>query len=219
MCYELVSKYGRADVGPWGWSPGVVSLHSSKSLDFRAPSPNPFTMAKDTPTYEQQVWKACEALGPKFLSRQQIKTFLKENFSYNDSAMAKLHLKKALAKFERKGDSYRITKEMRTKAGASAKTAAAKAKASEKTAALKEKNATKKAAGVAKKAALKEKNAAKKKASAEKKAATKAKALEKKASMKAKKAAKKTKAPKKKAVKKPKAVKKTKVTKKTTAKK
>ena len=71
-------------------------------------------------TYEQQVWNACEALGPKFCSRPQIKTFLKENFGFNDSAMAKFHLKKALAKFERKGDSYRITKEMRSKTGASA---------------------------------------------------------------------------------------------------
>ena len=64
-------------------------------------------------TYEEMVTKACATAGNKFMSRVSIKAFLKEHHGYTDSAMAKNDLKKALLKFERKGDSYRISKTMK----------------------------------------------------------------------------------------------------------
>ena len=91
-------------------------------------------------TYEQMVAKACESAGGKFMSRAQIKSFLTANFGYVNSAMAKNALKKALTKFERKGDSFRVSKE-----AAKVKAAAQKAKIAEKKAAAKAKLSAKKA--------------------------------------------------------------------------
>ena len=161
-------------------------------------------------TYEQMVAKACESAGGKFMSRAQIKSFLTANFGYVNSAMAKNALKKALTKFERKGDSFRVSKE-----AAKVKAAAQKAKIAEKKAAAKAKLSAKKALAKEKAAQKKEKLAAKKAALKEKLAAKKAKLAAKKQNIAEKKAAKKAKAlPKKKTAKKAKALPKKKVAKK-----
>ena len=83
-------------------------------------------------TYEQMVEKACETLGGKFMSRAQIKTYLTKNFGYVNSAIAKNALKKALAKFEKKGDSFRVSKAMKEKKAGANKKAAQKAAAEAK---------------------------------------------------------------------------------------
>ena len=149
------------------------------------------------PTYEEMVTKACASAGNKFMSRVSIKAFLKEHHGYTDSAMAKNALKKALLKFERKGDSYRISKAMKEAGQTALKKAAAKAKAAEKKAALAEKAKAQKAALQAKKQAAKEKALAKKAAQKAKAIALKEKLAAKKASLKAKKASKKSVARKK----------------------
>ena len=77
----------------------------------------PFNM-----TYEDMITQACASVGGKFMSRSMIKTYLTKNFGYVDNATSKNHLKKALAKFERKGDSFRVSKAMKQK-GASAEKA------------------------------------------------------------------------------------------------
>jgi len=143
-------------------------------------------------TYEQMVFKACDALcGGKFISRAQIKGFLTSNFGYVDSPMAKNSLKKALSKFEKKGDSFRISKAMKEQGSLKQKKLVQKAKLALKKQASKEKALQKKLALAAKKAAIKEKMAKKKEAVAAKKAAAKAKIASKKAAAKTKKAAKK----------------------------
>ena len=131
-------------------------------------------------TFEQMVTKACETVGNKFMSRSAIKGFLKENFGYSDSAMAKNALKKALAKFEKKGDSFRVSKVQKSAGADAAKKAAAKAKIAEKKRIMAEKAKAKKLAAQVKKAALKEKLAAKKAAAKAKLLAKKEKAAEKK---------------------------------------
>ena len=108
-------------------------------------------------TYEQMVQKACESVGGKFLSRAQIKSFLTANFGYVDSAMAKNALKRALTKFERKGDSFRVSKE-----AAKAKAAAAKVLKAEKKAAMAAKLAAKKTLAKEKAVQKREKIAARK---------------------------------------------------------
>lgn len=158
-------------------------------------------------TYEQMVEKACEALGGKFASRTQIKTYLTKNFGYANSATAKNALKKALTKFEKKGDSFRVSKAMKGRKASAMKKATQKVKLVAKKAVAKEKLAAKKAKLIARKAAAKEKLAKKKEAAKAKKALAAAKKTAKKAASKAKKASKpkKTtkKATKKKAIKKP----------------
>ena len=141
-------------------------------------------------TFEQMVTKACETVGNKFMSRSAIKGFLKENFGYSDSAMAKNALKKALAKFEKKGDSFRVSKAQKSSGVDAAKKAAAKAKLAEKKRIAAEKAKAKKLAAQVKKAAAKEKLAAKKAAKKAALQAKKEKAAAKKAAAKAKKASK-----------------------------
>ena len=75
-------------------------------------------MAAPKMTYTDMVKAACVAIGGKsfggkFSSRNQIKAHLKANFGYTDAGPAKVALKGALKKFEKKGDSYRISKDMR----------------------------------------------------------------------------------------------------------
>ena len=144
-------------------------------------------------TYEDMITQACASMGGKFMSRAMIKTYLTKNFGYVDSAMAKNHLKKALAKFERKGDSFRVSKAMKQKGAVAEKKKLAMEKAAAKKAAQKQKAAAKKAALAAKKQAKKTIVAAKKAAAAAKKKALKEKRAAQKAAKKSKKAAKKTK--------------------------
>ena len=101
------------------------------------------------------------------MSRAMIKTYLTKNFGYVDNNSAKVHLKKALAKFERKGDSFRVSKAMKQKGAAADKAKAQKAKAAEKKRAAAEK---KRAATSAKKEKLAAKKAAAKERVAKKKA-------------------------------------------------
>ena len=143
------------------------------------------------PTYEEMVGKACATVGNKYMSRASIKAFLKEHHGYTDSAMAKNALKKALVKFERKGDSYRVSKDMKLSGKAALKLAAAKVKAAQKKRAIAEKTKAKKLALQAKKQAAKQKALAKKEAMNAKKQALKEKLASKKAAAKAKKALKK----------------------------
>ena len=150
-----------------------------------------------TMTYEQNIITAINSQ-KGWMSRPAIKTYLTANCGFVDTAVNKVHLKKALAKFEKKGDSYKVKKTQRKSNVNKEKIAARKAKAAAKKLALKEKKLAKKAAVAAKKQAAKEKKlakkaavAAKKKAAAEKKASKKAAAKAKKAASKAKKASKK----------------------------
>ena len=126
--------------------------------------------------YVDMVKEACTAIGGKsfggkFASRAEIKKHLATNFGYTDGGSAKVALKGALSKMEKKGDSFRVSKAMR--------------EADKEKAKPKKKKASKK---TKKKAAKKPK---KKKAS--KKKATKKKATKKKAAKKTKKAPKKAK--------------------------
>jgi len=138
-------------------------------------------------TYAEMAQQACQSLGGrgKFTSRAQIKGFMKKNFNYVDTPIAKNALRKALQSFDRKGDSFRITEQMRSSKASTEKAAAIKARA-----ALKKTQAKEKAA--AKKAALREKKAAALEKVKAKKAALKKRVLEKKAALKAKIAARKT---------------------------
>ena len=143
--------------------------------------------------YVDMVEAACEALSKRggYVSRAQIKDFMQTHHGFVATPLAKNHLKKALAKFERKGDSYRISKEMRTAKGAKAKAGASKLRLAAKKAAAKTKLAAKKQAAKEKTAASKAKLAAKKQAAKEKAAAAKAKLAAKKQAAKLKAAAKK----------------------------
>ena len=137
--------------------------------------------AKKTTTpkmsYVDMVTQACSTMPGKFCSRTMIKSYLTANFGIVETASTKNYLKKALTKFEKKGDSYRAMKKSgvnkaklaEKKAAAKAKLAAKKAKVAAKKAAAKQKAAAKKAAIAAKKTAKKEKAAAKKAATAAKK--------------------------------------------------
>ena len=64
-------------------------------------------------TYVDMVREACEAQKGKWCSRAMIKSYLTKNHGYVDNATNKNHLKKALPKFEKKGDSYRVSKAMK----------------------------------------------------------------------------------------------------------
>ena len=123
-------------------------------------------------TWVEMVEEACSTVAPKFMSRMAIKSYLTEKHGYVDNAMSKNHLKNALTKLDKKGDSYRAKKKVTKK-----NSAEAKAKRAAKAAALKAKKAAKKAAVAAKKKAAKEKKAAKKAAAAAKKKAAAAKRL------------------------------------------
>jgi len=158
--------------------------------------------------YVEMVTKACESTGGKFISRPQIKKFLEEHFGVEFNASSKNALKNALGKFERKKDSYRVSKDMKStvmsqakKQAAKEKLAAKKVQQKAKKEAMKAKLAAKKLAATAKIAAKKATLVAKKQASKEKLAAKKAAAKANKASKK-KPAAKKSKKPVKKASKK-----------------
>ena len=61
-------------------------------------------------TWEEMVEAACDSNGNKWMSRQAIKGFLTKNHGYDDSPKCKANLKKALVKFEKKGDSYKKKK-------------------------------------------------------------------------------------------------------------
>ena len=58
-------------------------------------------------SYVDMVTQACASKPGKFCSRSMIKSFLTANFGIVESASSKAHLKKALTKFEKKGDSFR----------------------------------------------------------------------------------------------------------------
>ena len=79
-------------------------------------------------TYEDHVFDACEDLGGhhfggKFVSRRAIKTWMKVNRDVDcTNGVSKSALKRTLSKeglWEKKGDSYRITKDFREKKKAS----------------------------------------------------------------------------------------------------
>ena len=113
-------------------------------------------------TYSQMVEQALgSAPRGKFMSRNAIKAFMQQNFSVVSSASTKLALKNALAKFERKGDSFRISQEMKQAAQAKVKAASQKSKAAERKKAAMEKRKVQKAAQAAKKSErlAKQKNA------------------------------------------------------------
>ena len=162
-------------------------------------------------TYVQMISKALEeAKGGKYMSRAAIKNYLVQNLGQTESATFKNAVKKALMKFERKGDSFRISQEMKqaesSKAKASEKRAKAAARKSQmaqkkkaKAAALKERRTARKAAlkvkadaKKAKKAAAKAKKATKKKGGKKKSAAKKTKKASKKKAKAGKKSAKKS---------------------------
>ena len=124
-------------------------------------------------TWVEMVEEACPTVAPKFMSRPAIKSYLTEKHGYVDNAKSKNHLKNALAKLDKKGDSYRKKKSAGKSAEAKAKLLAKKAAAKEKLAAKKAKVAAKKQAAKDKKAALKAKKSAAKKAKVSKKKATK----------------------------------------------
>ena len=134
----------------------------------------PAAKASQKISYVDMVAKACESNGNKFTSRAAIKTYLSANFGFNGSALQKANLKKALAKFEKKGDKFRKPKNMGINKEA---IAAKKAKMAEKKAASKAKLIAKREAAKAKKAAKKAALAAKRQAKKEKAAASKAKKL------------------------------------------
>ena len=112
--------------------------------------------------YAEMVQAALESQSGKWMSRASIKSFLAKNHGYVDTPMNKSFLKKALAKFEKKGDSFRMGKNTKDAAKSKAKAAIKKEKLAAKKAAAKAKMAAKKAALAAKKQAAKDKIAAKK---------------------------------------------------------
>ena len=61
-------------------------------------------------TYVEMVEQCCNANAGKWSSRAMIKSYLTKNFGIVDNATTKVHLKKALTKFEKKGDSYKVSK-------------------------------------------------------------------------------------------------------------
>ena len=149
------------------------------------------------PSYVEMVTKACESTGARFTSRPQIKAFLEEHYGVVFNAGSKNALKSALGKFDRKKDSYRVSKDMKAAGMSQAKKQAAKEKLAAKKAQEKAKKEAMKAKVVAKKQAAKEKLAARKAALVAKKQAAKEKLAAKKAAAKAKKAPKKKPAAKK----------------------
>jgi colicin import membrane protein len=153
--------------------------------------------ATSKPSYVEMVTKACESTGGKFISRPQIKKFLEEHFGVEFNASSKNALKNALGKFERKKDSYRVSKDMKSTVMSQAKKQAAKEKLAAKKVQEKAKKEAMKAKLAAKKLATKEKLAAKKATLVAKKQAAKEKLAAKKAASKAKKASKKKPAAKK----------------------
>ena len=79
-------------------------------------------------TWAENIIVACDSQ-KGWVSRAAIKSFLSKNNGFVDNAVSKNHLKKALAKFEKKGDSYKVPKSMRKSSkGAEKKAAAAEAK-------------------------------------------------------------------------------------------
>ena len=76
-------------------------------------------------SYSEMVQKACESFGSgKFVSRPQIKRYLTANFGYVDNGVSRNALKKALQGLECKGQSFRISKEMKMQKAATQKKAA-----------------------------------------------------------------------------------------------
>ena len=61
-------------------------------------------------TYVDMVEQACATKPGKFCSRAMIKSYLTANFGVVDNATTRNHLKKALTKFEKKGDSFKASK-------------------------------------------------------------------------------------------------------------
>ena len=102
------------------------------------------------------IESCCEENAGKFVSRAAIKKWL----ATKGEAVQSFTFKKELGKFEKKGDSYRISKEMKTKKAQAKSAAAAKVKAAARKAASAEKAKVKRAALVARKAAAREAKAA-----------------------------------------------------------
>ncbi|MEC7385736.1 MAG: histone H1/H5 family protein, partial [Planctomycetota bacterium] len=218
--HKARKKWSTKLIGHWV-APGAT--HSANQIQNRDPEARrfgtiQFVVLKQhrapalfhlTMTFEQNIISAIDSQ-KGWMSRPAIKTYLAKNCGFVDTPMNKVHLKKALAKFEKKGDSYKVKKTQRKTSVNKEQIAVRKAKIAAKKLALKQKKAAKKAALAAKKQAAKTKKlakkaaiAAKKKAAAAKKAAAKAKKASKKAASKAKKTVKKAKKPVKKASKKP----------------
>ena len=84
-------------------------------------------------TFEQNIISAIDSQ-KGWMSRPAIKTYLAKNCGFVDTPMNKVHLKKALAKFEKKGDSYKVQKTQRKSSGNKEKIAARKAKVAAKAA-------------------------------------------------------------------------------------
>ena len=110
-------------------------------------------------TYVDMISSALESQSGKWMSRAMIKSFLTKNHGYLDTPTNKNFLKKALTKFEKKGDSFRKAKNTKDADKAKAKKAAAKAKLAAKKEAAKAKILAKKAKMAAKKQAAKDKAA------------------------------------------------------------
>ena len=104
-------------------------------------------------TWADKITKAIE--GKKgWTSRAEIKKAISE---YDDSKKHRMYLSKALAKFEKKGDSYKVKKsKKKDNSKAKARKAAAKARVAARKAASKAKKAAKRAAVAARKKAAKE---------------------------------------------------------------
>ena len=79
-------------------------------------------------TWVEKVMEACDSQ-KGWVSRPAIKAFLTKNHGYVDNGVNKNHLKKALAKFTKKGDSYKTPNTLRKGSKNAEKKAAAKAKA------------------------------------------------------------------------------------------
>ena len=86
-----------------------------------------------TMSYAEMIEAALGAQPGKWVSRASIKAYLAANHGYVDNATSKNHLKKALAKFERKGDSYKMSKALKAKKAAASKKGANKQKLAAKT--------------------------------------------------------------------------------------
>ena len=120
-------------------------------------------------TYVDMISSALESQSGKWMSRAMIKSFLTKNHGYLDTPTNKNFLKKALTKFEKKGDSFRKAKNTKDADKAKAKKATQKKKrkasetASKKSTPEKKRKASETAPKLAPEAASKELGSASKK--------------------------------------------------------
>ena len=74
-------------------------------------------------SWQEMVEAACDSVAPKFMSRAAIKSFLTKNNGFVETPTNKAHLKKALTKLDKKGDSFRKRKSTKNTEAAKAKKA------------------------------------------------------------------------------------------------